>query len=49
MRKPFPPTLKHELSKQTKPIKIPDSLAGKKRGRNQKCHLDDKYEKNVDG
>lgn len=30
MRKPFPLTLKHELSKQTKPVKIPGSLAGKK-------------------
>lgn len=48
MRKSFPPTLKHEPSKQIKPLKIPDSLAGKNRGKNQKFHLDDKDGKNVD-
>lgn len=45
MRKSFPPTLKHKPSKQIKTLKIPDSLAGKNRGRNQKFLLDDKHEK----
>lgn len=48
MRKSFPPTLKHEPSKQIKTLKIPDSLADKNRGRNQKCHFNDKHEKNMD-
>lgn len=48
IKKSFPPTLKHKQSKQTKTLMISDSLAGKNRVKNQKFHLDNKHEKNVD-
>lgn len=46
--KSFLPTLKHERGKPIKPLKIPDSLTGKSRDKNQKFHLGGKHEENVD-
>lgn len=46
--KSFLPTLKYERGKPIKPLKIPDSLTGKSRDKNQKFHLGGKHEENVD-